>query len=340
MSACPWKGDEAGDCEELSVLLPAPAVPRLDTHRHRELREGLVREVGRRLADDVTPYARHRRSRWRRFTTVVVPIVAVVALAVVAVLVRTAGQGRSPEAASGSGEPSAAGLLDQAAAAQAGRPPVTVRPGQYVYVRHLGDGQVLGFGLSGFGQREDWFPARAGASGVIRVTPVTRGEVPRGRYAPTSQSTTGANHALPPWSYARLASLPTDPDALLKKLYEDTGGQGPSRDEAVFELINGVLDATTLEPNLNAALLRAAARLPGTTVSEEVRDGAGRHGVGLTFHFPPSDPTTWVFDPRTLTYLGTTKTALLDVAVVDEKLAVPSGPGTGPSPGAPRVPTS
>ncbi|GAA4660458.1 CU044_5270 family protein [Streptomyces youssoufiensis] len=332
MSAFPRKGDEAGECEELAVLLPTPDVPGLAPDRHRELREGIVREIGRQLADEETPCARHR-PRWRRFTTVVVPIVVVVATAVVAVLVRTAGQDTPPHAVSVSDEPSAVHLLDQAAAAQAGRPPVTVRPDQYVYVRHLGDGQVLGFGLRGFGQREDWYAARADASGVIRVTPVTKGEAPQSRYEPTSQSMTGTNDAPPPWPLARLGSLPTDPDVLLNKLYEDTGGQGPSRDEAVFELINGVIDTTTLEPNLNAALLRAAGRLPGTTVKEDVRDGAGRHGVGLTFRFPPSDPTTWVFDPRTLTYLGTTESALLDVAVVDEKLRVPDRSTPGPSPG-------
>lgn len=85
---------------------------------------------------------------------------------------------------------------------------------------------------------------------------------------------------------------------LLEKLYEDTGGQGPSRDEAVFELINGVLDATTLEPNLHAALLRAAARHhPHKGGTRRGRPARRRPDLPL----PPSDPTTWVFDPRTFT---------------------------------------
>ncbi|MFE6777544.1 CU044_5270 family protein [Streptomyces sp. NPDC057702] len=325
MNGYPCQEDEETERAELAALLPAPGVRPLGAGRHRELREGFVREIERRAAERASDSA--RRYSWHRLSIVVVPL-AVVALAVAALSVRAVGQGDSPPAGPTDGE-QAAQVLHQAAAALDGRPPVPVRADQFVYVRHLGKGHVLGFGLRGFGQREDWFPANGKPDALIRVTPLELGAATRlGRYPPTARSETGANSAVPPWRADRLRDLPTDPTALRAWLYERTEGQGGDRGQVVFELIASLLDIAALEPDLNAALYRVASRLPGVTVTERVADGAGRHGVGLTFRFPDTEPTTWVFDTQSLAYLGTKNTALLDVTVVDRRAQVPRGPTT------------
>ncbi|MER8158059.1 hypothetical protein [Streptomyces sp. NPDC094472] len=65
------------------------------------------------------------------------------------------------------------------------------------------------------------------------------------------------------------------------------------------------------------------AKLPDVRVVENVKDGAGRTGIGLTYahRTKPSRTTSgyWVFDSKSLVYLGTDTSALLDAAVTDEK---------------------
>ncbi|MFF5583313.1 sigma factor [Streptomyces hygroscopicus] len=91
----------------------------------------------------------------------------------------------------------------------------------------------------------------------------------------------------------------------------------------VFENVGAALDQATLLPELSAALYRAVAKLPDVRVVRNVKDGAGRTGIGLTYtnRRNPSKTTSgyWVFDSESLAYLGTNRSALLDVAVTDEK---------------------
>ncbi|MET7551685.1 CU044_5270 family protein [Streptomyces sp. NPDC005479] len=112
------------------------------------------------------------------------------------------------------------------------------------------------------------------------------------------------NHLGAP-SYDYLKTLPTDPDALLKKIYKETKGQGNSPDQQAFTTVGDLLKEQLAPAKLNAALYRAAAKIPGVVVVDHAKDAAGREGLALAHVDQQSgDRTEWIFDPRTYAYLG------------------------------------
>ncbi|MET8326976.1 CU044_5270 family protein [Streptomyces sp. NPDC005181] len=107
-------------------------------------------------------------------------------------------------------------------------------------------------------------------------------------------------------TYKWLASLPTDPDALLELLYAQTRvDRGESKDQAVFEQIGTLLDETIMPPRNSAALYKAVAKIPGVIQSPDAVDAAGRHGIGITREDAASATRSeWIFDSRSFEYLG------------------------------------
>ncbi|WP_026401810.1 CU044_5270 family protein [Actinomadura rifamycini] len=110
--------------------------------------------------------------------------------------------------------------------------------------------------------------------------------------------------------------LPTEPDALLRALYDpDTmripddpdapGGQQPRPDDrAVFRTVADLL-RRPLPPELRAALYRALPRIPGVSVRTDAADAAGRHGVAFFGTFGGWAGDMIILDPETYRYLGT-----------------------------------
>lgn len=145
-------------------------------------------------------------------------------------------------------------------------------------------------------------------------------------------------------SYDYLKSLPTDPDVLLKKIYEDTEGQGNGRDQEAFTTIGDLVMEQLMTPELASALYRAAAKIPGVVLVDEATDAVGRHGVAIArIDEYSGDRTEWIFDRKSFTYLGertvqmrdmegikagtvTARTAITQRAVVDQMKELP---GTG-----------
>jgi hypothetical protein len=148
-------------------------------------------------------------------------------------------------------------------------------------------------------------------------------------------------------SYDYLKTLPTDPDALLKKIYKETKGQGNSPDQEAFTTVGDLLGEQLAPAKLNAALYRAAAKIPGVVVVEHAEDAAGREGIALAHVDQKSgDRTEWIFDSKTYAYLGSRAvqvkqaygikpgtvidwTAVLERAVVDAQKQRPGAQGTG-----------
>lgn len=119
-------------------------------------------------------------------------------------------------------------------------------------------------------------------------------------------------------TFRELEALPTDPDELLRKIYADAKGEGAqTRQSAALETIGDMLDDATLLPRLDSALYRAAAKIPGVSVVENAEDFTGRSGIGLSFE-DRGGRQVWVFDKKSLDYLGSDKEALLGTAVADE----------------------
>jgi len=124
-------------------------------------------------------------------------------------------------------------------------------------------------------------------------------------------------------TFRELQALPTDPDALLEKIYAGTRGEGQTRESAALEKIGDLLADATLLPELDAALYRAAAKIPGVSVVTDAKDYTGRSGIGLSFE-ERDGRTVWVFDKKSLDFLGSADEALLAVGVADKAGETPA----------------
>ncbi|WP_327692226.1 CU044_5270 family protein [Streptomyces sp. NBC_00461] len=105
----------------------------------------------------------------------------------------------------------------------------------------------------------------------------------------------------PPTEYAKLATWPTDPDTLLKRLMM-TGVESPEANGMAF--MNACMLMTgprVMPPGLEAATFEAVAKIPGIRLDYHDVDALGRHGIGVSY---PRVTFSFVFDPRTYAYLG------------------------------------
>ncbi|MFJ9036698.1 CU044_5270 family protein [Streptomyces sp. NPDC102406] len=299
--------------EEAARLLPSPGDPVLPKGRLTQLEAHLMREITReapapatRPATADTPSTRPRR----RFAAVALPMGT--AAAVVAAVLALGN--------SGSGEPStspeAVRLLDRIATVAAAQDVPSVRDDQYVFTRTQGTQQIMNEGRDTF-RRSDWHAVDGKRDGLARITVLS---------GPSGKSTKDMKLEADPHgtAYRELQALPTDPDKLYEHIWTATDGQGPTHEEAALEMIGSMLQGATLLPEVDAALYRAAARIPGVTVVHKAKDAAGRTGVGLAFG-DGGDRDVWVFGEKSLDYLGSDEVALLDIGVVDKAGDTPAG---------------
>jgi hypothetical protein len=83
-------------------------------------------------------------------------------------------------------------------------------------------------------------------------------------------------------SYEGVASLPTDPAALLRWAYaQDVQNRDTSKDGVVYLLLNGILRGNVLPPELEAAFFRAMKQIPGVTL--QTVDVFGKPTYSLAF---------------------------------------------------------
>ncbi|GDY51183.1 hypothetical protein SVIO_018060 [Streptomyces violaceusniger] len=221
----------------------------------------------------------------------------------------------------------AVGLLNRIATVAAEKKPVPVRDDQYVCVSTQGSQEIEGTGEDGGTQtfrRSDWTAVNGKRPGLARITRLSGPPLPGhdARKGTPEDMTLSADPNVT--TYRELEALPTDPEALLKKIYADTGDEGSVNRGQALERIGEMLADATLLPEVNAALYRAAAKIPGVSVVENAKDFAGRPGIGLSFE-DRDDRDTWVFDKKSLHYLGSDEVALLGVGVVDEVGETPGG---------------
>lgn len=141
-------------------------------------------------------------------------------------------------------------------------------------------------------------------------------------------------------SYELLASLPTDPDALLARIYRETEGQGNGPDSQAFTTVGDLLGESYPPKELYAALYQAAAKIPGVLVVDDAVDAAGRHGIALARVDETGMREELIFDRVDFTFLGGRSvatrdmedmkagtvrfsSAVLERAIVDEMKQVP-----------------
>ncbi|MFJ2173562.1 CU044_5270 family protein [Streptomyces sp. NPDC087851] len=347
-------GPERAEREELARLLPAPAERDLPPGRHLHHKDTLMRLIDQ---DGDRATARPRLLR----PAVLLPAAGLALGGVLLTTLAVTGQDRAPApSAAGTGSQAtaprgAAVLLDRVASAAAKKGEQKVTDDQFVYVKTLqtrNDGAFDGpVKLTEPRDREVWMSQKAGPVidvGLIHEDgsyfPITVG-VPDGE--PAVGYPAGLNRP----TYTWLASLPTDPDALLRRLTteitrdqdaRDTPAEERDQAQDTFDAIGELLRETLMPPKTAAALYQAAAKIPGVTVDSDAVDAAGRRGIGVARDDTRAGwRTAWIFDPTTLEYLGErsylirdtsmgkkgtliNKSAVLERAVVNALRAKPS----------------
>ncbi|MFE2088759.1 CU044_5270 family protein [Streptomyces sp. NPDC059460] len=309
------------DTERLGLtgLLPPPPVPSLDPDRELLLKEALLRKAA--LAEPPGVLTTGASRPRRRLVRVLAPAVACTVAVCGVVAVNLADKpGRGTTAVTRGGAPRApevTQLLDRIALAAAGRKQPTVRADQFVYIeskvayaaQSAGGGPVT---MAPVHTRQVWSSADGSRPGLLREgggpdtpldadAPVHTLDGPGATPRPSTAGKRGPSISNPTHQY--VASLPTDPDALLKLIRDETRGQGQDPDQRAFTAIGELLAETWAPPQVSAALYKAAARIPGVTVIHAATDATGREGVAVarTAH---GQQTQWVFDRTTYAFLG------------------------------------
>ncbi|MER7704165.1 CU044_5270 family protein [Kitasatospora sp. NPDC097605] len=301
---------------ELDRLVPGPARPELSADRHRLLRGHLMSEI----RETKPASARRGKLGW-----VAVPALAG-GLALAVVLSGGGGEGtpapqqQAAQQTTGTLNAAPVGavqLLTQAADTAAGKPDPKPGKKQFVYVDSLVafSSVNLATGESKVDpahRRQAWFSVDGSQRGVLKEErgdgkAIAPEKTKPGEPAPR----TDGGHWLDPNTrpslnaptYEYLAALPTDPDALLKKIYAETKGQGQTPDQEAFATIGDLLREQLAPPAVSAALYRAAAKIPGVTAVDDSVDASGRHGAAVA-HVNAGTRTEWIFDPTTHEFLG------------------------------------
>ncbi|MFF3404549.1 CU044_5270 family protein, partial [Streptomyces sp. NPDC002659] len=336
--------------EEMARLLPVPAAERdLPGRRHQLLKDHVMREIQQTTAA-ATAKSRPRR----RLAFVAIPLAASAMAAALAV-----GGGlfdqhstTSPNSAVASGpsaRPStatpAAVLLDRIATVAASKPSLAIRNDQYVHITskvafssQSDTAPVMRLGKPEL--RQVWLSVDGSRPGLLRGggTDIKLDASPAG---------TDKAPALYNPTYRYLESLPTDPDELLKKIYDETKDKGPGPDQEAFVTIGDMLREQLAPPKVNAALYKAAAKIPRVTVVSDAVDAAGRHGIAVA-RVHDGERTEWIFDKKTMEFLGersvmvkdtpwakagqvTGTTAVLTRTIADNKPEGWEQAGAGPS---------
>ena len=375
----PPRGTEVTEADELARLVPAPHAPELSDDRHDALRRFLVNEI-----DTSTRVPAPVRPRSRRLAVALSAgaggIAAVFAAAVFTL--GSHGTASGPAAGKASALPSVTqsgivrvepgsaaktgAVLTQIAYVAASQQAPVPREDQFVYVKSAvawtqesAAGKNAGRRvLDSLHEREIWLAQEKAAKRVdpSRIRPKvwrpdSKGPIysfgilrERGETMPLYGPMPNEGP-----TYRQLAALPTDPDALLRKIYSSTEGRGDGPDAEAFNYIGDLLRESIAPPEVTAALYRAAAKIPGVIIVPDAVDAAGRHGFGVA-HVSQGERYEWIFDSHTMQYLGereylvadtpggkagmlTGTTAVLTRGVADKAGEIPRPPARTPTVG-------
>lgn len=107
-------------------------------------------------------------------------------------------------------------------------------------------------------------------------------------------------------STAFMASLPTDPDLLRQRIYDDSAWGGPSPDAEAFVYVSDILGSSRANAQLRAALFRVLATISGMEITSRAASVNGRTGIAFSrFEQGWSQREELVVDPATGELVGT-----------------------------------
>jgi hypothetical protein len=210
---------------------------------------------------------------------------------------------------------SATQVLDRAASVALAKPALTVGPHQWVYEKGIKSAGTHSFTMVSW-SRFDGKETASVEHGKLVFYPGTQGDA--------------ARLATPEAAAGFLASLPTDPAALLTAIYNKVDAQprdqwvSKNRDARAFSfLITAMWNAPVgVPPEHQAAAFRALAKIPGVTVQTRLTDAAGQPAIGLTFRTGDGLTGTFFLDPHSYTVSGLgyqgAGVARIAIAVVDK----------------------
>ncbi|MEU3649843.1 CU044_5270 family protein [Lentzea sp. NPDC034063] len=290
MNSVPVTGPTPAEREESARLLPAPAVGAFPSDRHFVLKDNLVNEFARTTG--LTQQVR------RRLPIVGVSLAAAAAaVAAFLVVTKPAPAEFAPVIAVEQGDASgAAPMLERVAHTVEQRASVALGKDEYLYVKSMisyskpaeerADGGRMV--MDPLHAREIWLPADKGKQRLVKEN--------GNEFEVENLERHGKG----------VLGLPTDPDALLTALYEETKGQMESHgaDAAVFDAIGSKLQESLASNELSAALYRAAAKVPGVVLVPDAVDANGRHGVAVALTDKSGERTEWIFDRDKFDFLG------------------------------------
>jgi hypothetical protein len=270
---------------------PNPAEDRLAAGRER-LRAA-ARPLGSGQRQPGQAWRGYRLPAYRRPAMMLASGLAVGALAAAAVLVSRP----APPSPPAIRLVSAAQVLDRAASVALANPALTVRPHQWVYEKGIKSAGAHSFATVSW-YRFDGKETASFEHGNLVFYPGNRQDV--------------ALLATPEAAAGFLASLPTDPSALLAIIYNKADAQprdqwvSKNRDARAFSFLITVMwnAPVGVPPDHQAAAFRALAKIPGVTVQTGLTDAAGRPAIGLTFKAGNGLNGTFFLDPHTYTISG------------------------------------
>ncbi len=250
--------------------------------------------------NEVAPKERVTTAR-RRFT--LAGLGAAGAFAIVGVLVATNVLGFGGWR--GGADAAAAAILERAAIAAFTFDDVPLAAGQYLHVSsqtvHVTDGQeqngpVIAFRIKESSElyvpedrADDWVWVRDPISVIDVLSP--GGEDMVERSFPSSEQARDPELLRAPFGafygntaesqWGDFASMPRDPYRLLNHIYLTTIGAGSSPDGEALVVIADTLRQGTAPADLRAALLRAAAMIPGVTITDDQATLDGQTGTAI-----------------------------------------------------------
>ncbi|MET9606488.1 CU044_5270 family protein [Streptomyces sp. NPDC006512] len=307
MNAADDARNERSEHDELLRRLDGISDGDLPFRAQRPIKAHLMREIAQ-----AEPTARRRSRR-----PLVVSLGVVAAACAVAVTFTLSNNTPAEPARAARPEPAAVQLLDRVALAAGSAPAPVVRDGQFLYTKTVGQSVTLSEIPGGGGEMEripsddsaEYWHSVDGSAGWAERT-ATGSETYPPEVSPNFNAPT----------YRFLESLPTDPDRLLKLIYEDTekqhgagSGSTTGPDQQAFVAIGDMLGRVQAPPGLSAALYRAAARIPGVVLAPEATDAAGRTGVAVA-RVHKDERTEWIFDKQSMRLLGSRTVVLKDSA--------------------------
>ncbi|MFC5724572.1 CU044_5270 family protein [Streptomyces gamaensis] len=336
---------------EFDLLLPAPGDPVLPPARRALLQEHFMNEIQRPAPAPATaPGPAAVRRILRRPVWIALSAAAALAAGVLVASPWEQGDRNGVQQAREAAPPQTVTLqpgttqglsaaVEQIALAAARQPLLEPRQDQFLYI----ESQVSSLrGTSSGGKEKNWvtplhtrrlWTSPDGTKGYLYEPGHSLLE---GKGEDLDKAGTSGRH-----SYNSLKALPTDPDSLLKRLYQ--GGQkgNPDADWAAFKEIGSLLREQIAPPQTSAALYRTAAQIPGVKLIDSTTDADGRPGMAIAFD-NDGIRSEWIFDKKTYSYLGERMVLLKDAygmkpgtvigqtavttrAVVDAKKQLPGG---------------